>query len=238
VILVEAAGHYREFSSFSGLVPLLSEDLTVYTYDRRGRGESTDTPPYSPDREVEDLEALIAEAGGSAHLYGFSSGALLAIRAAARGLAIDRLVLLEPPLQDDDSAPESLSELTELVGAGRVSEAVERFHEAIGLPGDVIAEMRSTPQWPKMESVAHTLMYDCVLSDETSPALLRSVEAPTLVVDSTGSSDDLTGWAGTVASQLPRGSHRSLAGEWHGVPDERLAPVLVDFLLGREMDGG
>src|SRR5215211_8768174 len=129
VILVEAAGHYREFSSFSGLVPLLSEDLTVYTYDRRGRGESTDTPPYSPDREVEDLEALVAEAGGSAHLYGFSSGALLAIRAATRGLAIDRLVLLEPPLQDDDSAPDPLiSELTELVGAGRVSEAVECFH--------------------------------------------------------------------------------------------------------------
>jgi pimeloyl-ACP methyl ester carboxylesterase len=234
VILTEAALHYRDFSSFSGLVPLLSPEFTVYTYDRRGRGESTDTPPYAPDREVEDLEALIAEAGGSAHLYGYSSGALLALRAAAGGVPIGRLALLEPPLQDHGAGePDPLTaELAELVGAGRSGDAVEHFHRSIGVPTEFVASMRASPEWARMESVAHTLVYDCTISDTTTPALVRSVEVPALVLDSMGSSDNLSGWAATVAKQLPRGSHRSLAGEWHTVPDETLAPVLVEFLQG------
>jgi pimeloyl-ACP methyl ester carboxylesterase len=234
LILVEAAGHYRDFSSFSGLSPLLSREFTVCSYDRRGRGESTDATPYAPDREVEDLEALIEEAGGSAHLYGYSSGALLAIRAAAHGLPVGRLALLEPPLQDDDAQrPDPLTnELAELVGDGRSGDAVEHFHRSIGVPPEFIAEMRPTPEWAKMESVAHTLVYDCMISDTTTSSLLRSVAAPTLVIDSAGSTEDLAGWAATVAGQLPNGSHRTLAGEWHAVPDEVLAPVLVEFFRG------
>ena len=103
LILVEAAGHYRGFSSFTGLTGLLAADFTVYNYDRRGRGDSGDTAPYAVEREVEDLAALIATAGGSAFLYGFSSGALLALHAAARGLVIPRLALLEPPIGEDES---------------------------------------------------------------------------------------------------------------------------------------
>jgi pimeloyl-ACP methyl ester carboxylesterase len=231
VILVEAAGHYRDLSSFGGLAPLLSREFTVYAYDRRGRGESTDTPPYAPDREVEDLQALMAAAGETAHVYGYSSGALLALRAAARGLPIERLALLEPPLQDDGAqTPNPLTrELGELVAAGRNGDAVEHFHQSIGVPPEFIASMRSTPAWTKMESIAHTLVYDCLISDATTPALLGSVQVPTLVIDSTGSSDDLTGWAATVARRLPRASHRSLAGEWHGVQDDVLAPVLIEY---------
>jgi pimeloyl-ACP methyl ester carboxylesterase len=232
VILIEAAGHYRDFSSFGGLSPRLAREFTVLTYDRRGRGESTDTPPYAPEREVEDLAALIAEAGGPTHLYGYSSGALLAMHAAAHGLPVARLALLEPPLQDDDAEPadsDLTGELAELVGAGRNGDAVEHFQRSIGVPSEFIADTRSTPQWAKMESVAHTLVYDCTISDATTSALLRSVEVPTLVLDSAGSTDNLTGWATTVASRLPRGVHRSLAGEWHAVPDEILAPVLVEF---------
>ena len=101
LILVEPAGHYRGLSALAGLVPLLSDRYTVYTYDRRGRGESTDTLPYAPAREVEDLGALLDHTGGSAHLYGFSSGALLAMHAAAAGLPVGRLALLEPPLPDE-----------------------------------------------------------------------------------------------------------------------------------------
>jgi pimeloyl-ACP methyl ester carboxylesterase len=234
LILIEAAGQYRDFSSFKGLAPLLSREFTVYAYDRRGRGESTDATSYAPEREVEDLEALIADAGGSAHLYGYSSGALLAMRAAAHGLPIGRVAVLEPPLQDDDSKrPDPLTkELAELVGAGRNRDAVEHFHRSIGLPAEFIAEMRPTPEWAKMESVAHTLMYDCVISDTTTFTQLRSVAVPTLVIDSAGSTDDLSGWAATVAGQLPHGSHRTLAGEWHSVPDDVLAPVLVEFFRG------
>jgi pimeloyl-ACP methyl ester carboxylesterase len=231
VILVEPALHYREFSSFSGLVPLLSREFSVYAYDRRGRGESSDTPPYAPDREVEDLAALIAEAGGSAHLYGCSSGALLALRAAAGGLPIGRLALLEPPLQDEGTeSPDPLTaELGELVGAGRSGDAVEHFHRSIGVPAEFVESMRSAPEWARMESVAHTLVYDCTISDTTTAALLGSVQITTLVLDSMGSSGNLTGWAATVANKLPHGSHRSLAGEWHTVPDETLAPVLIEF---------
>jgi pimeloyl-ACP methyl ester carboxylesterase len=234
LILVEAAGHFRDFSSFDGLAPLLSRQFTVYTYDRRGRGQSTDTTPYAPEREVEDLAALIAEAGGSAHLYGYSSGALLALHAAALGLPVARMALLEPPLQDQDAVkPDPLTgELAELIAAGKSGDAVEHFHLSIGVPAEFIDDMRSTPPWAKMKSVAHTLVYDCMLSDATTSTLLRSVAVPTLVLDSEGSSDNLTGWAASVARQLPRGTHRSLAGEWHSVPDEILAPVLVEFFRG------
>ncbi|MGQ0849866.1 MAG: alpha/beta fold hydrolase [Actinomycetota bacterium] len=145
VILVEPAAHYREFSAFGGLVPLLSAEFTVYTYDRRGRGASSDTAPYAPDREVEDLAELIGEAGGSANVYGYSSGALLAMRAAARGLSISRLGLLEPPLRDEAAVtPDPLTtELSKLVAAGRNTDAVVHFHESIGVPSEFIDGMRS-----------------------------------------------------------------------------------------------
>jgi pimeloyl-ACP methyl ester carboxylesterase len=137
LILVDAAGHYRAFSSFGGLIGLLAGDFTVYHYDRRGRGESTDRAPYAVEREVDDLAALIKEAGGSAFLYGFSSGALLAAHAAASGLAIPKLALLEPPMaSEQDRAAQSAftAELRQLVAAGRREAAVEHFLSSIGVP--------------------------------------------------------------------------------------------------------
>jgi hypothetical protein len=145
------------------------------------------------------------------------------------------MALLEPPLQDDGAEPpesDLTTELAELVGAGRNGDAVEHFHRSIGVPAEFVGSMRSTPEWAKMESIAHTLVYDCTIADTTTAALVRSVEVPTLVLDSEGSSDNLTGWAATVADHLPRGSYRSLAGEWHSVPDHLLAPVLLEFFEG------
>jgi pimeloyl-ACP methyl ester carboxylesterase len=229
LILVEPAAHYRDFSAFDGLIPLLAAELTVYTYDRRGRGASSDAAPYAPEREVEDLAALLGEAGGRAGVYGFSSGALLGMHAAAAGLPIAKLALLEPPLRDSDDPDPRTGQLAELVAAHRDADAVARFHEAIGVPGEMIAEMRSTDAWHKMVSVAPTLVYDCLLSEATTRRVLRAVGVETLVLDSVGSSDDLTGWAAGVAAQLPNASHRSLEGEWHGVAGEVLAPVLTEF---------
>lgn len=228
VILVEAALHYRGFTSFGGLAPLLAEQLTVVAYDRRGRGESGDTAPYDPDREVEDLAALVEAAGGSAGVYGYSSGALLAMRAAAQGVPIERLALMEPPLQEEGDAGFT-AELAALAAEGRNGDMVERFHRAIGVPDEFVTGMRAAPEWAAMESVAPTLVYDCTISDTMTPALLQAVEEPTLVLDSLGSSDDLAGWAASVAARLPNATHRSLAGEWHTVPDETLAPVLLEF---------
>jgi len=230
LVLVDAAGSYRDFRPMRPPVERLAEHFTVYLYDRRGRGESTDTLPYAVQREVDDLAALIAEAGGSARVYGMSSGCLVALHAAAGGLAIPKLALFEPPVEPDEEATgESAftAELAALVAAGR-RRAVEFFHRGIGVPEEVMAQM-PPESWAALEAVAHTLVYDCRISDATSLRLLRSVTAPTLVLDSQGSGGELSGMAATVVGALPNASHRSLAGAWHGVPDEVLAPVLVEF---------
>jgi pimeloyl-ACP methyl ester carboxylesterase len=231
LILVDPAGHYRGMTRFAGLVRLLAPHFTVITYDRRGRGESSDTPPYAPEREVEDLEALISETDGSAAVYGYSSGALLALHAAARLDSIPRVALLEPPLPDDDAPrPDPLTaELEALIAQGRRSETVSHFQASIGVPAEFVGEMRLSPEWAKWEAVAPTLVYDCKLSEATGSALLESVDAPALVLDSEGSSEDLTGWAASAAARLPNATHRSLPGEWHTVSDEVLAPVLIEF---------
>ncbi len=205
LILVDAAGHFRKFSSFDGLIAPLAADFTVYQYDRRGRGGSTDTAPYSVANEVDDLAALIDEAGGSAFVYAYSSGGLVALHAAAGGLPISKLALLEPPIEaDQDRSAQAAftSELSALVAAGRRGAAVELFLTGIGVPDEIVAGMRETPPWSAMEEVAHTLVYDSMLSEETSLELLARVGVPTLVLDSEGSSDNLTGMAATVAGSI------------------------------------
>jgi pimeloyl-ACP methyl ester carboxylesterase len=232
LILVDCAGHYREFSSFDGLEGLLARHFTVYQYDRRGRGDSGDTPPYAVDRELEDLAALIDVAGGSAHLYGFSSGGLLALHAAASGLPIGRMALLEPPIEtnEDPSAQTAFTaELSRRIAAGQPDDAVGYYLTGCGVPDEIVTGMRASHAWSAMEKVAHTLVYDSLISEATTRQLLASVTVPTLVLDSQGSPDDLTGMAATVAAWLPNSSHRSLAGTWHGVPDDVLAPVLTDY---------
>jgi pimeloyl-ACP methyl ester carboxylesterase len=234
LICVDAAGSYRDFRPFPPPVELLVLQFTVYLYDRRGRGASGDTPPYAVEREVEDLAALVAEAGGSAFLYAFSSGGLLALHAAARGLAVPRMVLFEPPIEPTETpAGESAftAELAALVAAGRRREAVEYFHRAAGVPEEVMAQM-TPPVWAALEAVAPTLVYDGRLSDAMSLPLLRSVPTPTLVLASQGSSEYLTASAATVADALPNGTYRHLPGDWHGVAHEVLAPALIEFLRG------
>jgi pimeloyl-ACP methyl ester carboxylesterase len=220
-------------------VELLAAHFTVYLYDRRGRGASTDTLPYAVEREVEDLAALIAEAGGSAYVYAMSSGSLLALHAAAAGLAIPKLALFEPPIEPNEVPTGETAFTTELAGlvaAGRRRDAVEFFHRGIGVPEEVMEQM-TPPVWAALEAVAHTLVYDCVISDAMSLGRVRSVTAPTLVIDSQGSGDELTGMAATVAQALPRSTYRSLTGAWHGVPGDALAPVLTEFFQGRDVSG-
>ncbi|SHN35078.1 alpha/beta fold hydrolase [Cryptosporangium aurantiacum] len=229
VVLVDAAGHFRANSSLGELADLLAPDFTVYRYDRRGRGESTDTPPYAPAREVEDLGALLDEAGAPAGVYGYSSGCLVGLHAAAAGLSVRRLVLLEPsldPAADSTEQRAFTSRLQALAGA----EAVELFLTSIGVPADMLPGMRGTPHWDAMVSVAHTLAYDSALSEATDTNVLDRVLTPTLVIDSVSTSADLAGMAATAADLLPNAVHRSLPGEWHSVPATVLAPVVADFL--------
>lgn len=150
------------------------------------------------------------------------------------GLAISKLALLEPPIGSDaDRSAQSAftAELAKLVGDGRRDAAVEHFLTGIGVPVEMVAGMRGSESWSAMEAVAHTLVYDSLISEATTQQLLASMTVLVLVLDSEGSDDDLSGVAATVARSIPAASHRSLAGEWHGVADEILAPVLIEFLL-------
>jgi pimeloyl-ACP methyl ester carboxylesterase len=230
VILIDAAGHFRANSALGGLGDLLATDFTVVRYDRRGRGDSTDTRPYAPAREVEDLAALIDATGAPAALYGFSSGCLVALHASAAGLPLRRLVLLEPPI--GPGSPEGTAaqrEFTAQLSTRDGADAVECFLAGIGVPDDLRAGMRGTAHWDAMVSIAPTLVYDSMLSEATDADLLRRARTPTLVLDSTGSSGDLTGMAATAAALLPDATARSLPGEWHGVPADT---VVSAFLRG------
>jgi pimeloyl-ACP methyl ester carboxylesterase len=232
-VLVDAAAGFRGFGPMGPLAAALAPEFTVFTYDRRGRGESTDTQPYAVEREVEDLRALIDAAGGSACVYGFSSGAVLALRAAADGLPIERLALMEPPLELDENVPQDTdlgAEIAELVAAGRRGDAVEHFNRSIGVPEEMIAGLRQVPFWPALEGLAHTFVYDTVITGSAlPPARLPAITTPTLVLASAGSDERLLGWAQGVAETLPNGSLRTMKGEWHGVAVEDLAPVLNEF---------
>jgi pimeloyl-ACP methyl ester carboxylesterase len=148
LILVDPVSGFRGFGPMASLSAHLTPHFTVYTYDRRGRGDSTDTLPYSVDREVNDLQVLIDAAGGSALVYGFSSGAVLALRAAERGLAIQKLALLKPPLASGNYPPADSNlkdEIAGLVAEGRRGDAVEVFQMGIGVPAEMTTGMRQAP---------------------------------------------------------------------------------------------
>jgi pimeloyl-ACP methyl ester carboxylesterase len=218
--------------------PLLNQHFTVFHYDRRGRGDSTDTLPYAVEREIEDIEALIDEAGGSAFLSGISSGAALAFEAA---LALDgkvkKLAMYEAPYNDERDARKAWVEFREqlkpLLAEGRRSDAVALFMMLLGMPAEMVPEMRQTPMWPMFEAVAPTIAYDAAALGEDASVPVgqaSSLSVPTLLMDG-GASE----WpfmrisAMALASAIPQSEHRTLEGQTHGVAAEALAPVLVEF---------
>jgi pimeloyl-ACP methyl ester carboxylesterase len=231
LILVDPALGFRGFGPMGDMVDHLATDFTVYTYDRRGRGESSDTLPYAVAREVEDLEALIEAAGGSAFVYGFSSGAVLGLYTAQKG-NVKKLALLEPPLSFDDQSstePDLGAEIRDLVAAGRRGDAVEHFNRSIGVPEEMIDGLRRAPFWPQLEAMAHTMAYDTTITGSFPVNILPAITTPTLVVTSQDSDDRLHNWAERAAADMPAGEYRTLPGEWHGVAADVLAPVLVEF---------
>ncbi|PWU45172.1 hypothetical protein DLJ46_22225 [Micromonospora globispora] len=236
IILV--GGAFNDRSTTRALATALASDFTAYSYDRRGRGDSGDSGPYAVQREIDDIAALIGAAGGSAYLYGLSSGAILAGYATADGLPVTGLALFEPPFQvgpHGGAKPELAERLTELVAAGRRGDAVELFlTAAVGLPAEAVAGMRGMPAWSWMEGLAHTLAYDTtVTGDGVLPAArLGAITVPTVVVDSTGSPGWLREAAAATARAIPGATHRNLEGGFHEVPPERLAAELRDALLG------
>lgn len=184
---------------------------------------------------VEDLDALITEAGGSAFVFGMSSCAALALEAAARSLAIMKLALYEPPFMVDDSRPRPpnlAAQYTELRSSGHRGDAVELFMtKAMGVPAEVVTQMRQAPMWPGLEAVAHTLAYDATIMGDGSLPTRRaaSVTVPTLVINGGASPAWARNAVQALADVLPNAQRRTLEGQTHDVAPEVLAPVLEMF---------
>jgi pimeloyl-ACP methyl ester carboxylesterase len=221
----------------------LAARFTVYNYARRGRGDSDDTPPYTVEREIDDLGAVIGVAGGEVFVFGHSSGGALALEGAIQGLPIARLGLYEPPFIVDDSRPpvprDYVDRVRELVAAERRGDAVEYFMTAaVGVPPELVAQMREMPMWPRMEALAHTIAYDGEVMDghmwgaPLPASWVAPVTIPTLVMDGGASPDWARNSVRQLASILPDAQQRTLEGQDHGAAPEAVAPALDGFFLG------
>ncbi|MFE1441135.1 alpha/beta fold hydrolase [Streptomyces sp. NPDC058739] len=239
VVLVGGAFMTRDASG--DLAALLAEHFTVITYDRRGRGHSGDAPVYEVQREIEDLDALIAgPGGGEAMVFGMSSGAVLALEATARGSAVSRLALYEPPFVTDASRPplpaDYVEHLTELVGREAFGDAVAYFlTTAVGMPDEVVAGMRQAPFWAGMEAVARTLPYDGRIMGDTMsgrPLPLErwtSVTVPVFVGSGDAGAPHMLTGARELAAAGPNFTLRVFPGEEHAIDAKVLAPALTGF---------
>ena len=245
LILVGGAFSYRRWKGWLQLVELLAPRFRVLNYDRRGRGDSGDTTPYAVEREIEDLEALVGAAGGSADVFGMSSGGVLALRAAAAGVRFRRAVVYQPPFTVDSAGhlppPDLGRRLDELVASGERSAAVSHFmREGMGAPRSLVAFLRvARPIWRNLEAVAHTLPYDYALMDGTvhgRPLAAEpwgSVAIPTLVLDGGKSPASLRRAADALAERLPDARRRTIEGQSHNLSMKALAPLLEEFLGDR-----
>ena len=231
IILV--VGAFNDRATGAPLARFLEQYFTVFNYDRRGRGESGDTGPYAIEREIEDLDALIAQAGGSACVFGYSSGATLALRAAAYGLNISRIALYEPP-PTGAKAGQLAPQLTELITTGRRGNAVELFQtEAVGIPAAIVAQMRNAPFRPALEKMAHTLVYESIILESLPTGLLASIRVPTLVIDGEESPEVMRHAAQSLAESLPDGRYRTLKGQGHDIVPDVVGPALEAFFLAQ-----
>ena len=241
VILV--GGGLDDGSENDPLAAELAAHFTVYNYARRGRGASGDTPPYALEREFEDLAALVAEAGGSAHLYGVSTGGALVLEAAAAGLSAGRLAVYEVPYRLDPAWParwrDYIDALAAALEAGDRGGAIELFLDLTGSTADDIARVRASPYWPALEALAHTLAYDAAcLGDGRPPAArLETISRPTLVATGDDRPPEAADWvlaldeaADAIAASIPRADRRTIPGQGHIVDPKTFAQVLVEFV--------
>jgi len=239
--LILVAGALTTRADWTSLAAHLAPHFSVFAYDRRGRGESGDTTPYAVEREIEDIDALITEAGGSAFAFGHSSGAALALEAAVQlGEKVKKLAMYEAPYNDEREAKLAwrayIRQLTELLAANRRGDAVALFMQYVGMPAEQIEVMRHAPAWPMLEAIAPTLAYDhtAILGKDASVPIERAthVLVPTLVMNGGTSYPFMYETARTLSQAMPHAQLRTLEGQDHGLAADVLAPALIEFFLG------
>ncbi len=234
LVLVSGALSHRGMLRDNPLIPKLAEHFTVYSYDRRGRGESTDVQPYSVQREIEDIDALITHAGRPVYVFGVSSGAALAMQAAATlgPSKITRLAIYEPPYGQEPAAfAKQKQGVAQIVESGKPGDAAEFFLAAIGTPPDALDGMKHSPSWNEIKRMDFTLNYDfAVLGDGRIPMdTVHAIAVPTLVMTG-GKSMPFMGPTGDkIATELPDAKRKTLAGQTHQVQADAVVPLLLEF---------
>lgn len=234
--LIVAVGAFCDRRTFVP-PPDLTSQFTVYTYDRRGRGDSGDTQPYSPDREVDDLAAVAGAAGSGVFAYGHSSGGALVLRAAAQGVPLTAVASYEAPFIVPGSrevAQDPADRIREMVAAGRRGDAVRYWMTSVvAAPPEVVTRMEGSPAWPFLEALTHTLPYDIALTgDQGIPASLSAIAVPVLVLGGGTSPDWFHRTVRETAALIPGARLVMVDGYDHGIPPEVIAPVLTEFFLG------
>jgi pimeloyl-ACP methyl ester carboxylesterase len=234
--LVVTVGAFCDRRTFVPPAALTSQ-FTVCTYDRRGRGDSGDTPPYSPDLEVADLAAVI-EAVAGAFVFGHSSGAALALRAAGYGVPMTAVVAYEAPYVipgTRELAEDPAGRIKAMIAAGQRADAVRFWMtDVTAAPPAVLAMMENSPIWPGLQALAHTLPYDLALGgDQGIPVdYLAKITVPALVLGGASSPEWFQRTVEATAAAIPGARLVMLPGQGHNVPPEVIAPVLTDFFLG------
>ena len=231
--LVIVGGALSDRSGGKPLASKLMDRFTVYTYDRRGRGESSDTKPYAVEREIEDLGALIEQAGTKAYVYGVSSGAALALQSAAKlgPTKVPKLALYEAPYgQEQRDFDEQKDRVNQLVKTGKPGDAAAFFLSAIGTPPQVLEDMKRSPDWERVKRIDFTLAYDyAVLGNGTVPESVERISIPTLVLDGEKSIDFIHSAADHIAERLPNAQRKTITGQTHQAAPESVAPLLIEF---------
>lgn len=241
LVLVDGAMCSRDMGPATPLAEQLKDSFTVYTYDRRGRGESGDTKPYATQRELEDLAAIIAAAGGSVKLYGISSGAALALEAANTLPGITAMVVYEAPFFTDTTRKpvptDYVEHMNALVANGDGGGAAKYFmQKGVNVPRFAIAMMQVTGMFRKMAPVGLTLPYDTAFvapywTYKPIPAnRWPNATMPVLAVGGSKSDTWMQNAQKDIAAKLPNAQHRTLVGQNHMVKPEAIAPIIREFL--------
>jgi pimeloyl-ACP methyl ester carboxylesterase len=231
--LVIVSGALANRSGGKPLADKLKESFTVYTYDRRGRGDSGDTKPYAVDREIEDLGALIDRAGNEAYLYGVSSGAALTLQAAAKlgATKVPKIAIYDAPYgQTERDFNEQKDRVSQLVQTGKPGDAAEFFLSAIGMPPPALEEMKRSPQWESVRTIDFTLNYDyAVLGNGSVPDIVKQITVPTLVMVGEKSAPFMHPTADRIAALAPNAERKTVKGQAHQAAPEVVVPLLIEF---------